>query len=137
MVTISTNQGAEANTIFNNFLKENEMNKKQFCDKLAHYAAREPKQFLQLDGFHKPKDCEGLMRGLEGDDLYMAGGTVELMRGASVRILIPYDTDVKVAIRQIKRMARWLKNNPELIEYAKPNADAELNPSPIDFELPF
>ena len=99
------------------------MNKQQFCDKLAHYASREPKKFLQLDGFHKPEGFDEAMRGFEGDELYSAGGTVELMKGASVRILIPYDTDIKVAIRQIKRMARWLKKNPELIEHAKPEPE--------------
>ena len=109
------------------------MNKKLFCGKLAHYAAREPKQFLQLDGFHNPGDMDLAMHGLEGDDLYQSGGTVELMRGSSVRILIPYDTDVKVAVRQIKRMARWLKKKPQLMEFAKPESE----PDQYDDEIPF
>ena len=97
------------------------MNKQIFCDKLAHYLRREPKKFLQLDGNFKPEGMHKDRRGLEGDDSYYAGGTIELMKGASVRVLIPYDTDIKIAIRQLKRMARWLKNNPELIELAKPD----------------
>ena len=104
---------------------------KELKDKLAHYALREPKKFLQLDGMHKPEGINEAMRALVGDDIYIACGTVELMRGASVRILIPYDTDIKVAIHQIKSMAKWLKMKPELIEHAKPELENECTPEDV------
>jgi ABC-type uncharacterized transport system YnjBCD substrate-binding protein len=106
---------------------------KQFCDKLAHYASREPKKFLQLDGFHQPIWNENFTKLITNDFSYTSRGTIELMNGANVRVLIPYSTDVKIAVRQLKHITKWLKNNPELIEYAKPDKESE----DFDFEIPF
>ena len=99
---------------------EIEMDRKLFCEKLAHYASREPKHFLQLDGHHVPLGYDDLMRVDEDGDAVTAQGTVELMHGATVRILIPYGTDPRLAVRQLRKLAKWLELNPQLMNYAQP-----------------
>lgn len=111
------------------------MNKKQFCDKLAHYAAREPKKFLQIDGFYLPEGGDDFLHPDKDGDYMHGSATVELMHGTDVRVLIPYETNAKVAARQLKKMAKWLNRNPGLIEYAKPDTDTDIEP--IDPEFPF
>jgi hypothetical protein len=90
-----------------------------FADKLSHYSRRDPKTFLQLDGFHVTNGGDDVMRPDEDGDCLHASPTTELMYGAAVRVLIPGDTDRKVAIRQLKKLAKWLKRNPDLMDYAK------------------
>ena len=95
------------------------MKNKLFSEKLAHYASKEPKHFLQMDGYYVPEVYDELVYpDLEGD-AFTAQGTVELMNGATVRILIPSNTDPTVAARQIKKMAKWLRKKPSLIEFSK------------------
>ena len=53
--------------------------------------------------------------------LFDAKRTVELMRGGSVRVLIPENTDVEIAVRQIGKIAAWLKCKPELMKKAEWN----------------
>ena len=90
------------------------MNKTIYGSKLAHYAKREPKSFLQLDSFF-----DGWGADKDGDAL-SALGTVELMRGACARVLIPASTDKKMAVRQLKKIAKWLDENPDFIsKYAE------------------
>lgn len=92
-----------------------------FAEKIAHYAQRKPKHFLQLDAVFAPEDSEGQIQiDLEGDSLD-ARGTVELMHGSNVRVLIPQETHPKVAIRQLKKLAKLLKAKPELMDFAKPD----------------
>ena len=91
-----------------------------FADKLSHYTRRDPKCFLQLDGFHVTHEGDDVMRPDEDGDCLNATQTIELMCGATVRVLIPGDTDHRGAIRQLKKLAKWLKNNPDLMDYAKP-----------------
>lgn len=81
------------------------MRKNLFCEKMAHYASREPNHFLQLDS--------------HDGELY-AEGTVELMFVSSVRVLIPHDADHKSAIRQLERLTQWLDKNPDLFGCAQP-----------------
>jgi hypothetical protein len=91
--------------------------------KLLHYSRTEPKHFLQLDGFYIPDAGDNpIDPDIDGDRL-CAGGTVELMSGADVRILIPHDADVSVAVRQIKKLAKWLKRKPDLIKMAQPKPE--------------
>ena len=61
------------------------------------------------------------MRPDEDGDCLHASPTIELMYGAAVRVLIPGDTDRTVAIRQLKKLAKWLKKNPNLMNYTKPD----------------
>jgi len=98
------------------------MNTKLFGEKLAHYALKEPKHFLQLDGHHVPGGLDDGMGVDEDGDTVTAQGTVELMRGATVRILISEGTNPKVAVRQLKKLTKWFKRNPQMIDYAKPKS---------------
>ncbi len=94
--------------------------KRLFAEKIAHYAQQEPKHYLQLDGVFAPSGYDDqLPVDIEGDFLD-ASRTVELMRSSSVRVLIPMETHPKVAIRQLKKLAKLLKRKPELMDYAKP-----------------
>lgn len=97
--------------------------KRLFAEKIAHYAQREPKHFLQLDAVFAPVDIEGQMSiDFEGDFLD-ARGTVELMHCSNVRVLIPRETNPKVAIRQLKKLAKLLRAKPELMDFAKPDKE--------------
>ncbi len=109
------------------------MDKTLFGNKLAHYASREPKHFLQLDGNYLPRGGDDEMRPDCDGDAVSAGGTVELMYGATVRVLIPHDGDVLVAVRQLKKLAKWLKRNPSLFDLAKPAAEQPC----MDCDIPF
>ena len=111
------------------------MNKQQFCDKLAHYASREPKKFLQIDGFYLPEGGDDFLRPDKDGDCMHGTATIELMQGTYVRVLIPYETNAKVAARQLKKMTKWLKKRPDLMELAKP--DPEPKSEEYDIELPF
>jgi hypothetical protein len=104
-----------------------------FGEKLAHYAQRKPSHFLQLDGFYLPNGGDDFMQPDEDGDCLHGSGTVELMTGTpSVRVLVTFGTDRHVAVRQLKKLAKWLKKHPDLMEYAKPKqADTESE------EIPF
>ncbi len=91
-------------------------NEKLYGACLAHYAQREPKHFLQLDCAYMPEGGDSIMRPDEDGDCMTAGGTVELMYGATVRVLIPHDTDPVIAVRQLKKLAKWLKSAPRLMK---------------------
>lgn len=93
--------------------------------KLLHYSRKEPKHFLQLDSCHCPDDGDNVIDPDIDGDRMCAGGTVELMSGSDVRILIPHDVDVSVAVRQIKKLAKWLKSSPDLLDMAQPGAGDE------------
>ena len=95
------------------------MNKTIYGNKLAHYASREPKSFLQLDALIDLKPDSFTHPDKDGDVL-MGGGTIELMHGASVRVLIPHDAKPKEAVRQLKKIAKWLNKDTDLFDLAKP-----------------
>lgn len=106
--------------------------KKAFGEKLAHYATRPPKQFLQLDAFYI-EDYDAVMPPDKDGDAIMTGGTVELMYGSCVRVLIPYDTDRRMAVRQLRKIAKHLDDNPFIMK------NLEMPPlgSTDDCEAPF
>ncbi len=109
------------------------MNEQQlFGEKLAHYATRTPKRFLQLDGHYMPHGGDSVMHPDEDGDVFMALGTVELMHGSTVRVLIPHDADPKVVTRELKKMAKWFKHNPQLLEQVAPDPFR-----PCDTDHPF
>ncbi len=93
-----------------------ENQRKQFGECLAHYAQREPKHFVQLDCRYMPDDGDDVMHMDENGDCATVSNTVELMRGATVRVLIPHDTDPVIAARQLKRLAKWLNREPMLMK---------------------
>ena len=104
------------------------MNKTIYGNKLAHYAKREPKRLLQLDAFYMPHNDDPDLHPDKDGDVLMAGGTLELMQEAEVRVLIPTSTDKKMAVRQLKKItkwlskdsAKWLSKNSDLFDLAKP-----------------
>ena len=100
----------------------------QFAKKLAHYATRDPKRFLQMDGFQVKGDGDDIMRPDKDGDCLFSIGTTELMAGATVRVLIPEETDPKVAIRHLKKFTKWLKKSPDLMDFAKPVKKDEIDP---------
>ena len=83
------------------------MDRRLFCEKLAHYASREPRHFLQLDAHHL-NGYDDEMRPDEHGEALTASGTVELMHGASVRVLIQSDRVEREAPRP-----GHLPNNPD------------------------
>ena len=101
-----------------------------FCQKLGHYAGTPPKHFLQLDAFYCAGPDDVMHPDAEGDSL-TASGTVELMHGADVRVLIPHGADPKVAVRQLKKLAKWLQRNPDLFEAAQPEPGLDENECPF------
>lgn len=111
------------------------MNKDLFAEKIAHYARREPKYFLQLDGHYLPHGGDEYTRTDADGDAVTADATVELMHGSTVRVLIPHDADPRVAARQLKKISKWFKCNPNLLDCAKPKPEK----TPVDFdnEIPF
>ncbi len=109
--------------------------KKTKTELLEHYATREPKPFVQIDGW------------LGGDDVIKSdddgrgmslGFTTELMEGADVRLLIKPDSDpteivalLHNAIKSIESMpdsiatSHWLHPKPHLVEPLDNNAEIE------------
>ena len=105
-----------------------------FGKKLAQYARKQPKHFLQIDGFNYAEEFdEDVPLDAEGDSI-RAQSTVELMQGATVRVFIPYEADPVIAARLMKKIAKWLKKQPELLEFGKP--EPEKNPLHDD-DIPF
>jgi hypothetical protein len=118
-----------------NSILSQQATKRLFAEKIAHYAQREPKHFLQIDGiFAAGRYDEQTPIDLEGDFLD-ACRTVELMHGSNVRVLIPQGTHPKVAIRQLKKMAKLLQTKPELMNYALP--EVEDTQAYEDSDIPF
>jgi hypothetical protein len=111
------------------------MDKALFGNTLAHYATREPKLFLQMDGHYMPRGGDDQMRPDGDGDAVTANGTFELMHGATVRVLIPGDSDPIVAARQLKKLAKWLKSKPSLLDYAQ--ARSTISQPDFDDEIPF
>lgn len=111
------------------------MNKTIFAKKLAHYAKRNPKSFLQLDVFYAPEDK--FMRPDKDGDGFMATATTELMHGADVRVLVPHDAEAKTAIRQLKKIAKWLSRSPNLLNLAHPVPEEDELVPEKDDTIPF
>ncbi len=98
----------------------NDSFRRVFSKKLAHYARKIPKSFLQIDGEYTHFHGDDSVHPDKDGDWISADATIELMSGSTVRVLIPADTDPKIAVRQLKKITKWLKRKPELIEFAVP-----------------
>lgn len=79
-----------------------------------------------------PHGGDDMMHPDDEGDCVSAMGTVELMHGATVRVLIPHDADPRVAARQLKKLAKWFKRKPELMDFAQPKPEQNWND-----DLPF
>ena len=69
---------------------------------LDHYKQREPKRFIQYDGFSgwymdEYADAEG--------DAKFSGETTELMQGSTVRLLIDPDAEKEVVLRLLRKLS--------------------------------
>ena len=103
---------------------------------LEHYATRTPQSFVQFDGHVVGVDCaDGVMRPDGDGDCLTAGVTYELMRGASVRVLIHPNTTRNEALRLLKKLRGWIKKG-ERFEEMRATALAQDQPTE-DVERPF
>ena len=87
---------------------------------LAHYATRPPRLFLQLDGFANAPEDDYIKPDADGDVLFCSA-TVDLMYGASVRVLINPSEPKETVIRVLRKLLDWYETNnferfgPELL----------------------
>jgi hypothetical protein len=75
-------------------------------DLLRHYADRNPKAFRQFDGWLDADEIMG--RDPETSRALNASTTLELMRGADVRVLIPLSTTRAEAVTLLREIAAWI-----------------------------
>lgn len=80
---------------------------------LAHYATREPTQWMQYDADHQPGG-DGLATDDQNGDITYAAFAEELWSGAfPVRIHIKHGTDKTTAARLIRKVAQWVEEGPD------------------------
>ena len=76
---------------------------------LAKYREREPKRFLQFDGFVvSPDTVDDIMRPDVDGHCIFSTETVELMHGSNVRMLITLDTTQDDAIQLLGKIQDWI-----------------------------
>lgn len=93
--------------------------------KLLHYFKREPKQFIQYDGFVNTKP-DDLMSPDDDGDCFFIGETVELMTGyTAVRLLIVPGTAAKDVIRVLGKIIDSIQKRPELLTIKTDMPDEE------------
>ena len=83
---------------------ENNITKQEL---LEHYGARDPKMFLQFDGFEAPGDWYA---NPETGIAVFGGTTVELMRGSAVRVLIDPSTDRAKVLQILHKLVAWIED---------------------------
>lgn len=105
--------------------------------KLKHYAERDPRRLLQIDGF--PGCSDDIMAPDAEGDSVLGSRTVELMDSPfSTRILIDPATDPRVAARLLRKAAEWLDREPDLLarmsaeDYGLGVPIWSANPDPIE-----
>ena len=106
---------------------------------LAHYATREPKSFIQFDGWYGGKwQGDSVINTDEAGRSMISGLTTELMNGADMRLLIKPDSDpteivalLHNAIASIESMpeniatSHWLGSSLHLVEPREDDAEFE------------
>ena len=75
------------------------------ADTLLHYCGQEPKIFIQYDGFTNVEP-DAVMRPDADKDSIWRVGTIELMQGSSVRVLIEPDTPEEVILRVLQKITK-------------------------------
>jgi hypothetical protein len=101
---------------------------------LAHYAERQPKPFIQFDGW---LDADEVM-GRDADGQGVTGSyTWELMNASDVRVLIPKATTREQALVLLRKIAGWIERGG-LADMTRP-AHPLLSPCACAFddEIPF
>jgi hypothetical protein len=93
---------------------------------LEKYMSREPKQFLQFDGFTNIEgDCQ--VRPDENGDSFSGSVTTELMHGSDVRVMVIPGTTRDEALRLLKKIRACVKSYPPGTLLTAPSHDAEAN----------
>lgn len=78
---------------------------------LEHYCQREPKQFIQFDGFAGHPEDSVMRHDDDGHTLWKSV-TYELMHGATVRVLVDPGTDAQTAATLMRKLANWIEQDP-------------------------
>ncbi len=87
---------------------------------LAKYESREPREFIQVDGWHSGKSHRhwtGYNWISTDDDGHskVRSHTVELMHGAHVRVLIQPDTSATETAALLRKIADWIEREPRML----------------------
>lgn len=92
--------------------------------KLMHYLDSDPIRFIQYDIYTDAEAYPKMHPDKDGDALSQEK-TVELMPSApNVRVLILPNTGKKAVLRSLRKVAAWIKREPELLEWLpEPNAE--------------
>src|SRR5262245_7742784 len=94
------------------------------AEKLAHYARRGPKSFVQIDGWRAGAWIGDSLKDKDGHAV-TGGRTVELMRGADVRVLIDPSTTPAEATALLRKAAAWVEAGA-IARLGDPTDDGEL-----------
>ncbi len=111
------------------------MNKKDLNrmkgEKLLHYSERDPKEFMQYDGF--VNEMSDAVMSPDGDgDCVMACETIELMTGyPAVRLLVVPGTPPEAVVRLLGKMITWIQDAPEQLN--KKAEEQEENETVLEF----
>lgn len=101
---------------------------------LAHYARRQPQSFVQLDGF-ADMVADDVSRPDEDGDVLWQTITVELMAGATVRVLIDPQAPRATGVRLLRKLADLWERMPESGGCSRPWQDADGDLMPRAMEL--
>ncbi len=87
---------------------------------LAEYESREPREFIQVDGWHRGnshRHWTGNQWISTDDDGHsmVRSHTVELMHGAHVRVLIQPDTSATETAALLRKIADWIEREPRML----------------------
>ena len=83
---------------------------------LEHYAEREPKSFVQFDGWYGDKWKGDPIVATDDDGRSMVRGcTTELMYGADVRLLVAPDSDPKEIVALLRQTVEWIESKPDVL----------------------
>ncbi len=110
-------------------------------DRLAEYEKCMPSHCLLLEAIYEPEGLSELWPADEDGDCLRAEGTVELLRGPGVRVLIPHGTEYDDAVRQLGKLLKWMEKYPtSLMSLVRPwprDPNDESVSFPGDENLPF
>ena len=84
---------------------------------LKHYATREPKSFVQFDGWYGGKwRGDSVIATDEAGRSMTSGLTTELMNGADMRLLIEPGADAVEIVALLHQAAEWIMRAPDILD---------------------
>ena len=84
---------------------------------LAHYATREPKSFVQFDGWYGGKWAGDSVIATDETGRSMTSGlTTELMCGADMRLLIEPGAAPNEIVALLNQAAEWITRSPDILD---------------------